>query len=25
MDNASALTMDIAAIEQRYPLLRNAL
>jgi len=25
MDNASELTLDIAAIEQRYPLLRNAL
>jgi uncharacterized repeat protein (TIGR03809 family) len=25
MDNASALTIDIAAIAQRYPLLRNAL
>ena len=25
MDNASALTMDISAIAQRYPLLRNAL
>jgi uncharacterized repeat protein (TIGR03809 family) len=25
MDNASALTLDIAAIAQRYPLLRNAL
>jgi uncharacterized repeat protein (TIGR03809 family) len=25
LDNASALTLDIAAIEQRYPLLRNAL
>jgi uncharacterized repeat protein (TIGR03809 family) len=25
LDNAAALTLDIAAIEQRYPLLRNAL
>jgi hypothetical protein len=25
MDNASALTIDISAIAQRYPLLRNAL
>jgi uncharacterized repeat protein (TIGR03809 family) len=25
IDNASALTMDIASIAQRYPLLRNAL
>jgi uncharacterized repeat protein (TIGR03809 family) len=25
LDNASTLTLDIAAIEQRYPLLRNAL
>jgi hypothetical protein len=25
MDSASALTIDIAAIAQRYPLLRNAL
>jgi hypothetical protein len=25
LNNAAALTLDIAAIEQRYPLLRNAL
>ena len=25
MDNASALTVDISAMQERYPLLRNAL